>query len=95
MLNATVIVFRRDESGYSAWLADNPTGLVVNTRPTIPARYRVLHRSTCWMMQPGRQVGKPGACTERQYIKVCGPSARAIEAEIGPLSKRCTICGAV
>ena len=93
MTSSAVHRFDRDEAGFYAWLAEHPTGLVVNTLRSVPANYRVLHRSTCWTIRPGRKGASPGAFTERAYIKICGLNTVALIASIGPLSSRCSICG--
>jgi hypothetical protein len=70
-----VIVFRGDDAAYLRWLADHPGGYVINAERNPKPSYLKLHRATCTWMS-GR--GKPGAYTERDYIKVCSTSKPAL-----------------
>lgn len=94
MTDNSVTHFDHDEAGFTAWLSDHPTGFVVNTTRTIPASYRILHRARCWTIRPGRKGAEPGAFTERAYIKVCSQEVSLLKADIGPLSRSCSICDA-
>ena len=85
-----------DDAGYIAWLEENPSGSVLNTRAETEPSYLVLHRASCWTIRPGRNYA-PGAFTARSYSKFVA----ANESEFAPLlsefgavgfSKRCSIC---
>jgi hypothetical protein len=71
-----VLIFRDDDALYLRWISDHPTGYVVNAGRNPKASYLKLHRATCTWMS-GR--GKPGAYTERDYIKICSTSLDALE----------------
>ena len=79
-----VRVFRRDDAGYLAWVGAHPRGYVVNAEGIPKASYLKVHRASCTWMS-GR--GKPGAYTERDYIKVCSTSLQMLrgwaQAEVG------------
>lgn len=74
--SAAVERFDDGDGPYYEWIAQHPRGYVVNAeRNPKPSDLR-LHVATC------RQISSPrhdGAYTERQYIKVCSTSRRALE----------------
>lgn len=76
MASDEVIVFRGDDAAYLRWLAEHPAGYVVNAERNPKPSYLKLHRATCTWIS-GR--GKPGAYTERDYIKACSPDLAALE----------------
>ena len=46
-MSEDIVRFERDDEGYLAWLAANPTGFVVNCAPNPSTDYLVLHRASC------------------------------------------------
>jgi hypothetical protein len=73
-------VFRSDESGYLCWVAEHPSGYVVNAGKSPKASYLKLHSASCTWMS-GR--GAPGAFTERDYIKICSTSLQVLRSWAG------------
>jgi hypothetical protein len=70
-----VLIFRGDDAAYLRWISGHPMGYVLNAERNPKASYLKLHRATCTWMS-GR--GKPGAYTERDYIKICSTSDDAL-----------------
>jgi hypothetical protein len=66
----TVSVFDEGDDTYFEWMHAHPQGFVVNTERIPSSRYAILHRSNCFHITSMKSL-KPGAYTERQYIKVC------------------------
>jgi hypothetical protein len=62
-----------NDDAYGRWVADHPSGYIINTNRNINPRYMALHRSRCDDVTNPRRY-EPGAYTERQYAKVCGDS---------------------
>lgn len=62
-------VFQTDAE-YQRWLAENPSGFVVNTTCTATPSYMVLHRANCPHISDPIHEAAPGGFTERDYIKV-------------------------
>lgn len=72
--------FTSDDSVYLRWLDKTPTGFVVNCRRRISPRYMVLHRATCTHLRGYNRSQKPGAYTERDYIKICARNVVSLRA---------------
>jgi hypothetical protein len=70
-----VVIFRGDDAGYLSWISEHPGGYVINAERNPRPSYLKLHRATCTWMS-GR--GKPGAYTERSYIKICSTQLDAL-----------------
>jgi hypothetical protein len=88
---SAVRMFDNDEAGYSAWLRANASGYVINTRRSRPASYMVLHTARCHTIDP-LNGSRPGAFTERQYIKLCGTDYSELRRAFGRESGRCKKC---
>ena len=73
----SAIVFRNDERSYLKWLSDQPHGYVLTTSRSAPARYMSLHGATCKLISEYKN-NKPGAFTERSYIKICSTDLEAL-----------------
>lgn len=88
--------FANDDAGYLKWIAENPTGYVLNVEQSPRPAYLVLHRVTC------STVAKPrdnGAYTDRGYQKVVACDlnelrgyARRVGRADGSFSKACGRC---
>ena len=64
------VQFVDDEDGYLRWLAENPSGFVVNSHRSPVADYLVLHRASCrWI-----NTGARNNWTTTGYIKTCSAS---------------------
>jgi Protein NO VEIN, C-terminal len=74
--DSTVIVFQGDDAAYLRWLSEHPVGYVVNAERRPRSSNLKLHRADCTWIS-GR--GKPGAYTERDYIKVCSTDLFALK----------------
>jgi len=75
--------FVDDDVGYREWLADHPSGFVINTGRNPTARYLMLHRANCWHAR-GPAHG--------EYSKVCG-EREELEAFAGKLGGKVMLCG--
>ena len=91
--NEEIVRFERDDEGYLAWLAANPSGFVINCSPNPSPDYVVLHRASCM------HISVPGDNMEHwthQYIKVCAPKngllVRWCEESVGVKPSRCQAC---
>jgi len=89
--------FVDDDAGYLAWLADHPTGLVLNLRRVADPSYVVLHRASCGSIKSARRL--TGAYTSRSYRKICSvgigeltTAARREGRTDGSFSARCGLC---
>lgn len=65
------VVFRMREQDYLAWLLENPTGFVINTRAALSKEYMALHRASCSKIQETKIGAAPDASTGQAYRKVC------------------------
>lgn len=88
-----VEIFKDDEQGYSAWLAANPDGFVLNVhRSLTPANAR-LHSSRCRTI---RGTPPRGTTWTGEYIKVCSPSRPDLDSWISRTVARpvpnCRVC---
>jgi hypothetical protein len=84
--------FVRDDPGYMRWLAQHPTGFVINTYSSPSAAYLKLHRATCASIT--RLQRNATTFTGGEYSKLCGDR---IELEqharrLGGTAQRCTNC---
>lgn len=77
----SAIVFRSAERSYLKWVTDHPQGYVLTTSRSAPARYMSLHRATCQLISEYKN-NKPGAFTERSYIKICSIGSEPLRAWI-------------
>jgi len=86
-------IFRNDDRGYLAWLAEHPTGFVVNMSRSPRADYVILHRAACRTISGRPARGGPWT---GPYIKGCANDDLEIAAwcgrELGVAPKRCGIC---
>jgi hypothetical protein len=71
-----VVVFDAGDEPYRSWLSANPRGFVLNVARDPKSSYLKLHRPWCGYIAAPR---KPGAYTERQYIKICAARREALE----------------
>lgn len=88
--------FANDDAGYLKWLAENPTGFVLNVEQHPRPEYLILHRATCSTIAKQRD---DGAYTDRGYRKVVANDltelqgfARQIGRPDGSFSKACGHC---
>jgi len=81
--------FVDDDASYLGWLAEHPTGYVVNTGRNPSAAYLVLHRGSC-----GTISGVParGSTFTGEYSKVVG-SREELEAFARGLNGQARLCG--
>ncbi|MCW1920431.1 hypothetical protein NX862_16840 [Rhodobacter sp. KR11] len=66
------MLFKDDDAAYLDWLNAHPDGYVVNLSRSLSGDYAVLHRAQCGGIRSEKV--KPGAYTERGYVKLCGVS---------------------
>jgi Family of unknown function (DUF6308) len=70
------LIFRGNDMPYLHWISEHPSGYVVNAERNPKPSYLKLHRTRCTQISgPAR----PGAYTERDYIKTCSDSRSALE----------------
>jgi hypothetical protein len=83
--------FVDDDSAYLAWLADHPSGYVINTGRTPSAAYLMLHRADCHAIAG---VAARGSTFTGDYSKVCGSQEelQAFATELGGSAKPCGMC---
>lgn len=71
-----MLILRGDDEPYLLRISEHPGGYVVNAERNPRPSYLKLHRTTCpHISSPGR----PGAYTERDYIKVCSHGRPALD----------------
>jgi hypothetical protein len=71
-------VFDKSDADYFKWLAAHPKGFVLNTTRKKNPKDLVLHRPTCRTISGYSGKQKPGAFTERDFIKVCADKEEAL-----------------
>lgn len=98
--NEVAIEFRSNDREYFDWIENHPSGFVVNTLRSSPSSYLTLHRATCRKIVGYNKMARPGGYTERDYVKVCGPSvdvlrrwAETIGSPAGRFKVHCSLCG--
>jgi hypothetical protein len=83
--------FVNDDAAYLDWLAEHPTGFVINTGRNPSAAYLMLHRASC-----GTISGVParGATFTGDYTKVCGSrdELEAFASQLGGAAHACGLC---
>lgn len=83
--------FVDDDSAYLRWVADHPSGYVINADRNPSAAYLMLHRANCHTI-----TGLPakGSAFTRDYSKVCGSrdELEAFAVELDGSIKPCGIC---
>ena len=91
----TVRRFVDDDAAYERWVADYPSGFVVNCHRDPGPDYLVLHRATCasvTVLQPTATTWTNG-----DYAKVCSDSRddliRWASSVVGGELKPCGLCG--
>ncbi|WP_146111741.1 MULTISPECIES: hypothetical protein [Brucella] len=83
-----------NDTKYQEWLAENPTGYVLNTTKSFSKNYAVLHSATCKKIS--NTTHQSGAFTERDYRKVGSKSQNDIvtwmkgNIHISDFTRRCT-----
>ncbi len=83
--------FANDDAGYELWIREHREwGFVVNMTPS--RSYRVLHRASCWTIDPTRGRRAVEAFTGRQYVKLCAVSIAGLLNELGSFRAQCRIC---
>lgn len=88
-----VEIFRDDDTGYLAWVAQHPHGFVLNTARNPRPDYLILHRASCRTI-----TGRPtrGGPWTGPYIKVCADDELHIGAwagsTVGAAPTRCRVC---
>ena len=85
-------VFRNDEEGYEAWLAENPQGFVFNHFGGRDPGFNVLHRSGCRFLHRDVDEGR-----RTVYEKICCRDRKALERRLDRLRgpgrwKHCGVC---
>lgn len=87
------LLFDNEEDAYLRWVAENPTGFIVNLdrakrMPMYPMIHAAIHRSL--------SSAEIGNFTTGDYIKICGNSRQALEAfcerEYGRMPQPCLQC---
>lgn len=93
--------FMGNDMAYLEWLRTHPHGFVLNTERGRSPDYMVLHRASCWTIQPSSTL-ETGAFTERDYRKICATTIRKLRIWVmrngrpdGSFSSRCQICDPV
>jgi len=69
--------FASDDAGYIAWLAQHPTGWVINAKRNPSASYVKLHRADCATISE-LQHGY-SRWTTGEYIKICAEHRPELE----------------
>ena len=94
-----LILFDFDDGPYIKWIASNPNGYVINTRRENDPTYMVLHTATCKHISNYHSMCKPGAFTERTFIKICSDNINELSTWVrnhgrgdGSFSKECSHC---
>ena len=84
----------KSDKEFASWISAHPEGFVLNTAANPSATYMVLHKATCPLISPARMGVARGACTQKQYRKVC--AEEGVECgggrPDGSFSKRCGRC---
>jgi hypothetical protein len=99
-MNTQITIFDGSDTQYQSWLREHYDGFVLNRRRGKSDSYLVLHRASCLMIRTYNNMAKPGAFTERLYIKVCSTKteplkeyARSIgRSTNGSFSSKCSRC---
>lgn len=91
MIDAVEHFVDDDDSAYLRWVADHPSGYVVNADRNPSAAYLMLHRADCRTITG---VPAQGSRFTRDYTKVCGSRGEleAFAAGLGGSVKPCGIC---
>jgi len=71
-------LFMNKENQYFSWIRANPNGFVLNTTRHPDPKYMVRHRATCATVERYLGLAKPGAFTEREFIKVCSTNVSSL-----------------
>lgn len=86
-------IFRDDDDGYLCWVADNPSGYVLNCERPPNRSYLMLHQASCHTISG---VPPSGDKWTSDYIKVCSTDRGEIEAwaekETGGTPQPCGTC---
>ena len=86
-------MFKDDDSGYRAWLADHqgPEAYVLNAERDPKPTYLMLHRATCHTIS-----GEPARGTQwtHDFIKVCGSrtDVESFARGVGGTPQLCRFC---
>lgn len=98
-MNVMPLIFVNDEEGYQKWLADHPSGHVVNARRNLTSSYMVLHTARCRSISRYSGFAPEGAFTERAYLKICSDDLGELRNWLknhdrpdGSFSKICSLC---
>lgn len=94
-MNAAVVrEFRDDDEGYSAWLAANSDGYVVNILRWHSANTARVHRADCWTIS--REQPARGATWTGEYVKICATYLADLDQwatdHVGQSITRCGTC---
>lgn len=88
VLPAGLTLFRDDDEGFFAWLADNPGGYFINTERSPNPNYLVLHRPDCPHFRGGGSLH-----WTKDYIKVSATDRAALESwAIDTVQGEVTLC---
>lgn len=74
-----IMLIKDSDSNYFNWLKQHPTGYVANIERQFRPGYFVLHRATCHTINGTTHKDKPGAFTERSYVKYVANSLQELE----------------
>lgn len=66
-----ISIFNSDDTPFLKWMANNPDGFVVNAGKNTRSPLCFIHRSGCSHITSYTRRQKPGAFTQRTYIKIC------------------------
>ncbi len=89
------IVFDKSDKPFQVWINRYPRGFVLNTKRSPGADYLWVHHGECPSLSGYTSLQKPGAYTERIYIKVCAQTTGSLAAwAVANRSKsqRWTVC---
>jgi hypothetical protein len=84
--------FSNDDASYERWIAQHPSGYVINTYSPPAPSYLMLHRANCHYVSGTPPRGRHWTAG---YTKICAATAAELLAEasrIGGAPTRCKAC---
>lgn len=78
-MNKPLLIIGSDKK-YFDYLEANPSAFLSNIQSNRSPSYFVLHRTTCRTINGSTHKDKPGAFTERSYIKLVSHDLNKLEA---------------
>jgi hypothetical protein len=90
-------LFDSRERAYRRWLKQNQNGFVLTTGRQLSPEYMSLHRASCRMIGSYMKNMRPGAFTERRYVKICASTTSELMAWVREhggreFTKVCELC---